>query len=118
MLQAGDPDLEKLIEIARANAQKLQPLEQRLTVIEGQREHPVIELQEREFTVDVAARRLEVGDVHSITIHKRPWGLKERFLSARPGSQRAADSGRPAGGRIWPGNRRAAAHRWAGLRAV
>ncbi len=77
MLEAGDADLEELIQIAGGDAQELQPLEQRLGVIEGQRQHPVIELQEGELTVDVAARRLEVGDVHVITIHKRPWGLKE-----------------------------------------
>ena len=77
VLQARDPDLEELIEVAGGDAQELQPLEQRLGVIEGQRQHPVIELQEGEFTVDVAARRLEVRDVHAITIHKRPCGLKK-----------------------------------------
>ena len=41
-------------------------------VIEGLRQHPLIELQQGEFAVDVAARRLEIGGVHGITIHKRP----------------------------------------------
>ena len=64
LLQARDADLEELIEVAAGDAQELQPLEQRHPGVEGLIEHALVELQEREFAVDVVLGRLEVRRIH------------------------------------------------------
>src|SRR5581483_10097083 len=65
LLEAGDPDLEELIEIARGDTEEAQPLEQRHRLVEGLREHPAVELEEGQLAVEVEARRLEIGCVHA-----------------------------------------------------
>jgi hypothetical protein len=45
LLDAGDANLEELVEIARRDAQELQALEQRHALIERLREHAGVELQ-------------------------------------------------------------------------
>src|SRR5882672_5653892 len=68
LLQSRHPDLEELIEIAAGDAQELQPLEQRHRLIERLVEHPLVELEERQFPVDVLLRRLEVRRIHRLRI--------------------------------------------------
>ena len=64
LLQARDADLEELIEVAAGDAQELQPLEQRHRFVERLVEHPLVELEERQFAVDVVLRSLEIRRVH------------------------------------------------------
>ncbi len=53
LLQAGDPDLEELVEIAAGDAQELQAFEQRIGDVLGLFEYAPVELQQRQLTVDV-----------------------------------------------------------------
>lgn len=45
LLQAGNANLEKLIEIGAGNAQKFQPLQQRNPIILRLGQHPLVELE-------------------------------------------------------------------------
>jgi hypothetical protein len=56
LLEAGDPDLEELIQIARGDAQELQPLEQWHARIQALRQHPLIELQRGDLAIDEVLR--------------------------------------------------------------
>ena len=58
VLQAGDPDLEELVEVLAEDGQELGPLEQGLAAIGGQRQHPGVEVEPGQLTVDEALRRL------------------------------------------------------------
>ena len=76
-LQAGDPDHEELVEVAREDGQEPGPLQQRQVVVLGQLEHalveaqpgqlavqePVLELAGRELHVLGRVRRIHVEDV-------------------------------------------------------
>ena len=53
LFEAGDPDLEKLVEIVRRDAQELEPLEQRHACIECLREHALVEFEQRQLAIDV-----------------------------------------------------------------
>jgi hypothetical protein len=64
LLQAGDADLEEFVEIARADAEKPQPLEERHRRIESLREHALVELEHCELAVEVVIRSLEIRGVH------------------------------------------------------
>ena len=63
--QTGHADLEELIEVCARDAQKLHSLEQRNAMVLGLIQDPLIELQKREFAVDVELRCLQVGVVHA-----------------------------------------------------
>ena len=58
LLQAGDADLEELVEVAGGDAQEAQPLEQRQRLVERLREHALVELEQRQLAIDVVLRRL------------------------------------------------------------
>src|SRR6516164_6142804 len=58
LFQARYADLEELIQIAAGDTQEPQPLEQRHGLVERLVEHPLIELEERQFPVDVVLRCL------------------------------------------------------------
>src|SRR5688572_25780509 len=64
MLQAGHANLEKLIEIRRGDAEKLQPLEQRHARVHGLLQHAHAERELRELAIDVVVRKLEIQRVH------------------------------------------------------
>ena len=51
-LDAGDADLEELVEVARHDAQKAQALEQRHGRIGGLGEHAALELEQGELAID------------------------------------------------------------------
>ena len=57
-LEAGNANLEKLIEVARHDAQEPQALEQRGGATLRLRQHPAVERQLPEFTVDVQLRKV------------------------------------------------------------
>ena len=52
LLQAGDADLEELVEILAGDRQELRTLEQGGRRVLGQREHPCFEVEPRELAVD------------------------------------------------------------------
>src|SRR4029079_7003304 len=51
LLQAGDADLAEFVEVRRNDRQEAQPLEQRHRIVRGERQHPAIECEQAEFTV-------------------------------------------------------------------
>src|SRR5262249_60814154 len=64
LLEARDPDLEELVQVAAGDAQKLQPLEQRHRFIECLIENALVELEKRQFPIDVMLRCFEVWGIH------------------------------------------------------
>jgi hypothetical protein len=52
LLQAGDPDLEELVEICAGDAEEFQPFEQRIGRVERLLQHALVELQPAQFAAD------------------------------------------------------------------
>ena len=67
MNQTGHADFEKFVEVRIGDAQKRQPFEQRHVVVFGEFQHATVELELREFAVDV---QLGTGEVHGGCIHR------------------------------------------------
>ena len=68
LLQAGDADLEEFVQIVRRNAQELEALEKRDSLVEGLCEHALVEFEQRQFAIDVVLGGAEVGLVHGAAI--------------------------------------------------
>ena len=64
LLEAGDADLEELVEVVRRDAQELEPLEQRDFLVERLCEHALVEFEQRQFAIDVVLGGAEIGLVH------------------------------------------------------
>ena len=64
LLEAGDADLEELVEIGAGDAEESHPLEQRNAAVLGLIQHALVELEKRELAIDVELRYLQVGVVH------------------------------------------------------
>ena len=60
LLQAGDADLEELVENRTGDAQEPQPLEERHVLALGEVEHAAVELQLRQLAVDVQRGAVEL----------------------------------------------------------
>ncbi len=60
LLQTGDTNLEELIEVAGKDKQELEPLEQRVGLVQRLLQHTDIELQLRQLTVDIKAAVVQV----------------------------------------------------------
>ncbi|KPB89099.1 Unknown protein sequence [Pseudomonas syringae pv. maculicola str. M6] len=60
LLEACNTNLEELIEVAGKDQQKLQPLQQRVGLIERLFQYPDVELQLRQFAVDIQAAVVQV----------------------------------------------------------
>ena len=58
-LEPGDADLEKLVEVRRADRQEPQPLEQRVGRVARLFEHPLVEIEPAQLAIDEPAR---IGD--------------------------------------------------------
>ena len=56
LLQAGDADLEELIQVRADDAKELHPLQQRVFRVECLLEHPMIEFQPAQFPIDEMSR--------------------------------------------------------------
>ena len=56
LLQAGDADLEELVDGFAQDGKEADPLQQRQRDVLGHRQHPIDEIQLRELTVEVARR--------------------------------------------------------------
>ena len=68
LLEAGDADLEELVEIVRRDAQELEALEQRHLFVERLREYALVEFEQRQLAIDVVLGGAEVGLVHGAAI--------------------------------------------------
>ena len=80
LAQSCDPDLEELIEVRREDGDELDPLEHRECRVLRDREHPLVELQPRELTVQVAGiLRVPGKDVQRVIApsggRRRPRGV-------------------------------------------
>ena len=53
LAQAGDPDLEELVEVAREDGQELDPLEQRVALVARLVQDARVELEPRQLAVEV-----------------------------------------------------------------
>lgn len=62
LLQPGDADLEKLIQVAGKDQQELQPLQQRVGLVQRLLQHADVELQLRQLPMDVQAAVIQVGN--------------------------------------------------------
>ena len=60
LLEAGDPHLEELVEVAAEDAEELEPLEQRRPGVERLVQHAAVELEPGELAIDVERRVPEV----------------------------------------------------------
>ncbi len=109
LLESRHADLEELVEVVAGDREEAEPLEERHGGIPGLRENAAVELQEREFPVDVELRRGERGLGHVLAPagwrHQASHGnVTDRRhapadASARPGA--AAISGWRAVDRAW-----------------
>ena len=54
LLEARHPNLEELIEVLAEDGQKLGPLQQGNAVVLSEREHPLVEVEPRQLTIEVA----------------------------------------------------------------
>ena len=58
LAQAGDADLEELVEVAREDGQELDPLEQRVALVARLVQDAGVELEPRQLAVEVGERDL------------------------------------------------------------
>ena len=103
--QAGDPHRIELVEIAGADGQEADPLEQRIALVVGFLDHALVEIEPGELAVDEAVRRGEVDGRFERrllggagTRHAAALRAAERLRRARP-----ADRGRSRAGSRRPG---------------
>ncbi len=61
LLEAGDADLEELVEVGGDDAQEAQAFQQRHALVGGLREDAAVEGEQRQFPVDESARGEAVG---------------------------------------------------------
>jgi hypothetical protein len=64
LLEARDPDLEELIQIAQEMHRNFSRSSKRHRLVERLVQYALVELQERQLAVDVVLRRLEVWRIH------------------------------------------------------
>ena len=62
LLQPGDADLEEFVEVAGEDQQELQPLQQRVGLVQRLFQHADVELQLRKLAVDVQAAVIQAGN--------------------------------------------------------
>lgn len=76
LLQTGDADLEKFVEVAGEDQQELQALQQRIGLVQRLFQHADIELQLRKLTVDVQAAVIQAR-------YRNHWRRRDRFGDRR-----------------------------------
>ena len=64
LLQAGDADLEELIEVRAGDAEKPDALQQRQRFVVHLREHALVEVEKRQLPIDVVLGSLEIHVEH------------------------------------------------------
>ena len=70
-LEAGDADLEELVEVLRVDRDELHPFEQRARRVLGERQHAVVEVQPRQLPVDEPGCGLAHWFGEGVGIHDR-----------------------------------------------
>ncbi len=99
LLEARDADLEELVQVARADAQEAQPLEQRHARIQALSQHAPVELERGELRIDEVLRRAQRRLVHQYDPRcsaKRPaieCSERHRVRGAGDGRQVAGQTG-------------------------
>ena len=91
LLEPGDPNHEKLVEVGPADRQEPHSLEQGMRGVGRLLEHPAVERQPRHFAIEIAGRRtrprgrgLDVGrHVHSLCSSFEPASISPAVISAR-----------------------------------
>ena len=73
LLEARNPDLEELVEIAADDAQEAQALEQRNARVGGERQDPPVERERRELTIDGWGMRKHGGVYRNAARCRRRW---------------------------------------------
>jgi hypothetical protein len=68
LLEAGDADLEKLVEIIGRDAEELQALEQRYLFVEGLGQYALVEFEQRKLAIDIVFWRTEIRLIHGIAL--------------------------------------------------
>jgi hypothetical protein len=66
--QRGQADHEELVQVGAADAQELDPLEERMRRVPGLGEHALIELEPRQLAVQVERRVREVGRIDAAPV--------------------------------------------------
>ena len=64
LLQAGDADLEELVEVGAGDAEKADALQQRQRFVVRLREHALVEVEKRQLPIDVVLGSLEIHVEH------------------------------------------------------
>ena len=64
LLEARHPDLKEFVEIRAGNAQESYSLQERNPAVLGLLQHPLIEVEKRQFPVDVELRCVQINIVH------------------------------------------------------
>ena len=84
LAQAGDPDLEELVEVAGEDRQELDPLEQRVALVARLVQDPRVELEPRQLAVQVRERRLRAGRAARAWRDRRSSGRAGAPVRSRP----------------------------------
>ena len=90
VLQAGHPHLEELVEVLAEDGEELRPLEQRHVGVLGQRQHPGVEVEPGQLTVQEP-----VGDSVGAQTRRR------RAVGRRRGTRRRTTRSRTPSRRAW-----------------
>ena len=74
LLQAGDADLEEFVEVAREDEEELQPLQERVGLVQRLFEHADVELQLGELAMNVQAAVIHAGNHRRWRFHRDRFG--------------------------------------------
>ena len=110
LAQAGDADLEELVEVAGEDRQELDPLEQRVALVAGLEQDARVELEPRQLAVEVRASGRPAAPAPAFAAARNRRCVRQRRSSAR---RHSCELGPPAaraliGRRVAPGRPRIA----------
>lgn len=74
LLQAGDADLEEFVEVAREDEEELQPLQERVGLVQRLFQHADVELQLGELAMNVQAAVIHTGNHRRWRFHRDRFG--------------------------------------------
>ena len=101
LAQAGHPDLEELVEVAREDGQELHPFEQRIALVARFVEHAGVELEPGQLAVEVGERDFRAARATGSRGDRGAGGCAriDRGHRGWLGLRNGADT------RVWPGRR-------------
>ena len=89
LLQAGDANLEELVEVGAGDAEEADALEQRQRLVVNLREHALVEVEKRQLPIDVVLGSLEIHVEHGgDAVSEEPgeyYGPRAACVTALPG---------------------------------